>query len=201
MRITRLTALAAGAYLWASLAPLAAQEAAQGEAKAKGFSFIVDPFVLTYLSSDNDTGSAKFEEYRDFEDGVTGSLRVSGESADGERFLDFAADNIAYDDARYRFGYGAVGRYSITVDYNLIVHNFGNDGRMLFNRTAADRYEIADSTQTALQNAVTANQSRINFDFLNSLVQPFLANATVVDVGLQRDRLLVRADLGRMAAL
>ena len=37
MRITRITALAAGAILWASLAPLAAQEAAQGE--AKGFSF------------------------------------------------------------------------------------------------------------------------------------------------------------------
>ena len=193
MRITRLTALAAAAIL-------CAQEAAAQD-EAKGFSFIVDPFVLTYLSSDNDTDSAKFEEYRDFEDGVTGSLRVRGESADGERFLDFAADNIAYEDARYRFGYGSVGRYSVTVDYNLIVHNFGNNGRMLFNRTAADRYEIADSTQTALQNAVTANQSQINFDFLNALVQPFLANATVVDVGLQRDRLLVRADLGRMAAL
>ena len=32
MRITKITALAAGAILWASLAPLAAQEAAQGEA-------------------------------------------------------------------------------------------------------------------------------------------------------------------------
>lgn len=190
--IALITALAAGEIL-------SAQEAAQDEAK-KGFSFIVDPLVLTYLSSDNDTDSAKFEEYRDFEDGVTGSLRVTGESADGERFLDFGADNIAYEDARYRFGYGAVGRYSITVDYNLIVHNFGNNGRMLFNRTGADRYEIADSTQSFLQNAVTANQSRINFDFLNNLVQPFLADATVVDVGLQRDRLLVRADLGRMAA-
>ena len=200
MRTARLTALAAGVILWASLAPLAAQEAAQ-ESEAKGFSFRVDPFVLTYLNSDNDTDSAKFEEYRDFEDGVTGSLRISGESADGERFLAFAADNIAYEDGRYRFGYGSVGRYSITVDYNLILHNFGNNGRMLFNRTAGDRYEIADSTQTALQNAVTANQSRLNFDFLNRLVQPFLVNATVVDVGLQRDRLLVRADLGRMAAL
>src|SRR5262245_22805467 len=128
MRIARLTALAAGVILWASLAPLAAQEAAQDAAQdeAKGFSFRVDPFVLTYLNSDNDTDSAKFEEYRDLEDGVTGSLRISGESADGERFLDFAADNIAYEDGRYRFGYGSVGRYSITVDYNLIVHNFGN---------------------------------------------------------------------------
>jgi hypothetical protein len=89
MRTMRLTALAAGACLWVCLAPLAAQEAA--EDNAKGFSFRVDPFVLTYLNSDNDTDSAKFEEYRDLEDGVTGSLRVSGESADGERFLDFAA--------------------------------------------------------------------------------------------------------------
>ena len=199
MRITRLTALAAGAFLWASLAPLAAQEAAQGE--AKGFSFRVDSFVLTYLNSDNDTDSAKFTEYRDLDDGVTGSLRLSGESADGERFFDLDADNMGYDDARYRLGYGSVGRYSVIVDYNLILHNFGNNGKMLFNRTGAGRYEIADATQTALQNAVTANQSKLNFDFLNNLLQPYLANATVVDVGLQRDRLLVRADLGRMAAL
>jgi hypothetical protein len=47
---------------------------------------------------------------------------------------------------------------------------------------------------------VTANRARLNFDFLNNLIQPFLATATVVDVGLQRDRLLVRADLGRKAA-
>src|ERR1043165_4445780 len=107
MRMARLTALAAGATLWASLAPLAAQETAQGE--TKGFSFTVDPLVLTYLSSDNDTDSAKLEEYRDFDNGVTGSLRVSGQSADGERFLDLDADNIGYDDARYRFGYGSVG--------------------------------------------------------------------------------------------
>lgn len=198
MRIAKITALAAGAILWASLAPLAAQEAAEGE--AKGFSFHVDPFVFTYLSSDNDTGSAKFEEYRDLDDGVTGTLRLLGESADGERFLGLAADKIGYDDARYTFGYGSVGRYSFVVDYNLIVHNFGNDARMLFNRTGAGRYEIADSTQQALQDVVTANRSRLTFDFLNSLLQPYLANATVLDVGLQRDRLLVRADLGRMAA-
>lgn len=198
MRITRLTALAAGAILWASLAPLAAQEAAQGE--AKGFSFRVDPLVLTYMNSDSDTDSAKFIEYRDLEDGVTGTLRLSGESADGERYLNLDADNMGYDDARYRFGYGSVGRYSIDVDYNLIVHNFGNNGRMLFTRTGPGRYEVADATQQALQNAVTANQRLLTFPFLNNLVQPYLANATRVDVGLQRDRLLVRADLGRMAA-
>ena len=198
MRITRLTALAAGAFLWASLAPLAAQEAAQGE--AKGFSFTVDPAVLSYEGVDNDTDSAKFIEYRDFEDQVLGRLRIRGESGDGERYLDFDSTRIGADDGRYTFGYGSVGRYSILVDYNLIVHNFGNDGHMLFTRTGAGRYEIADATQLALQAAVTANQSRLNFAFLNNLVQPFLANATEVDVGLQRDRLLVRADLGRMAA-
>jgi MtrB/PioB family decaheme-associated outer membrane protein len=198
MRITKLTALAAGAILWASLAPLAAQEAAQGE--AKGFSFNVDPFVLTYLNSDSDTDSAKFMEYRDLEDGVTGFLRLSGKSADGERFLDLNADNIGYDDARYTFGYGSVGRYSLVVDYNLIVHNFGNNGRMLFNRTGPGRYEIADATQIALQNATAANRALLTYPFLKNLVDPYLANANVVDIGLQRDRLLVRADLGRMAA-
>src|SRR6266545_1258113 len=198
MRITRITALAAGAILWASLAPLAAQEAAQGE--AKGFSFTVDPLVLGYESVSNDTDSAKFVEYRDFDDGPLGFLRVTGASGDGERYLDLNGTRIGREDGRYTFGYGAVGRYSLLVDYNLIVHRFGNNGHMLFTRTGDGRYEIPDATQLALQNAITANQSRLTFPFLRNLLAPYLATANEVDPRLQRKRLLVRADLGRMAA-
>ncbi|HEX7180311.1 MAG TPA: MtrB/PioB family outer membrane beta-barrel protein [Thermoanaerobaculia bacterium] len=198
MRTTKLTALTAGAILWAGLAPLAAQEAAQGE--ATGFSFTVDPLVLSYELEDNDTDSAKLYEYRDFDDGPLGFLNINGEGA-GDRFLDFRASRIGRDDGRYTLGYGVIGRYSLAVDYNPIVHRFGNNGRMLFTRTGDGRYEIADATQAALQAAITANQRQLNFAFLNNLLAPYIANANVVDVGLQRDRLLARVDLGRTSAL
>ena len=216
MRTTKLIALVAGALLWAGLAPLAAQEpesqqaqgqeteqtAEQAEAttEATGFSFRVDSFVLSYENTDNDTDSAKFIEYRDFDDGALGFLSLSGESGDGERYLDFDASRIGRDDGRYTLGYGVWGRYALNVDYNQIVHNFANNGRLLFNRTGPGRFEIADATQSFLQSQIVANQSRLNFAFLNGLIQPFIATANVIDVGLTRDRLRATFDLGRTAA-
>lgn len=224
MRTHKLIALAAGAILWGGLSPFAlAQEPqppqepqkpaetagttettetpeATGETQ-KGFSFRVDHLVLGYESTDNDTSSAKLVEYRDFDDGVLGFLSLSGVSADGERYLDFDADRMGRDDGRYTFGYGAWGRYGLFVDYNQIVHRFGNDGRLLWTRTADNRFSIPDEVQSTLQSQIIANQSRLNFDFLNGLIQPFLAGAHPVDVGLERDRLLARFELGRMARL
>lgn len=212
MRTTKLIALVAGALLWAGLAPLAAQEPesqpAQGQetedtteqSEATGFSFRVDSFVLSYENYDNDTDSAKFIEYRDFDDGALGFLSLSGGSADGERYFDFDASRIGRDDGRYTLGYGVWGGYNLTVDYNQIVHNFANNGRLLFNRTGPGRFEIPDAIQSTLQSQIIANQRALNFALLNSFIQPFLATANEVDIGLTRDRLLARFDLGRTAA-
>jgi MtrB/PioB family decaheme-associated outer membrane protein len=211
MRTTKLIAIAAttAAILWVGLAPLAAAQetptqepaamapAAPAAGEAKGFSFRVDHLVLSYENTDNDTDSAKFVEYRDFDDGALGFLSLAGESADGERYLDFDASRIGRDDARYTLGYGAWGRYSLAIDYNQIVHRFGNNGRLLWTRTSDSRYSIPDEVQAFLQAQATANRSRLNFAFLNNLLQPFLANANVIDVGLERDRLLTRLDFGR----
>ncbi|HKV08582.1 MAG TPA: MtrB/PioB family outer membrane beta-barrel protein [Thermoanaerobaculia bacterium] len=207
MRNHKLFALVAGALLWTGLAPLAAQEpqeppegqeAEQTPTEEKGFSFRVDSFVLSYENVDNDTDSAKFFEYRDFDDGALGFLDISGRGGD-DRFLDFNASRIGRDDGRYTFGYGVVGRYSLGIDYNQIVHNFANNGRLLWTRSG-NRYFLPDELQRDLQTQITANQSRLNFAFLNGLIQPYIANAHSIDVGLTRDRLLARLDLGRTSA-
>lgn len=182
-----------------------AQEATGEESGGGGFTFRVDPLVIGVLETDVDTASSKFEEYRDLSSGFLGSLRLEGESGDGDRTLGFSAGRIGRDDARYTLTYGLSGRYGLLLDYNKIPHRFGNDGRMLWSQTAPGRLEIADPTQAQIQAAVeqqfTANRTGVNFAFLNNLITPYLAAAQEVDLALQRDRTLARFELGQMGPL
>ncbi len=209
-------ALIAAALLLAGL-PLPAQETAQetsektseesveetgGEAKA--FTFRVDPVVLQVLETDVDTESSKFEEYRDLDSGFRPSLHLLGEGR-GDRALDIRADAIGRDDARYTLSYGVPGRYGLLFDYNKIPHRFGNNGHMLWTQTGTGRLEIADPVQAAIEGAVARQHATspagVNYAFLNNLLAPYLATAGEVDIGLIRDRALLRLDLGRMARL
>lgn len=200
-----LTALAAGLLLLAgSAAAQEQQEEKKEEQPAKAFSFRFDPLVIGVLQTDVDTQSSKFQEYRDLSSGFFMDFNLLGEGT-GDRFFNLRASNVRRDDARYTLDYGVSGRYSVLLDYNKIPHRFGNDGHMLFTRTAAGVYEIADPIQSALQNALTTqfntNRAGITFPFLNGLLAPYLATAQRVDVGLQRDRTLARIDLGKMGRL
>jgi MtrB/PioB family decaheme-associated outer membrane protein len=186
------------------MAPAAAAEPAPEPAK-KRFSFRVDPLVLGVLQSHVDTDSAKWEEYRDVSGGfVIPRLHLIGEGA-GERELDFNAENVRREDARYTLAYGIPGRYEFLLDYNRIPHHFGNDGHMLWTRTGPGRLEIADPVQAALQGALAGqlatNPAGINYAFLNGLLSPYLATAQAINLGLERNRLLARLDLGRLGPL
>lgn len=202
----KLSAFAAGAAGLLVLAALAAipPAAAQEAQEVKGFSFSFDPLVIGAMDTDVDTESSKFQEYRDLSSGFLVSFDLTGEGA-GDRIFDLDATNVRRDDARYTLNYGVAGRYNVLFDYNKIPHRFGNDGHMLFTRTSAGVYEIADPVQAALQGAVaaqfTANRTGVNFNFLNGLLAPYLTAAQRVDVGLQRDRTLARVELGKMGRL
>src|SRR4051794_24904623 len=168
----------------------------------KGFVFHVDPLVVGVVHSHVDTDSAKWEEYRDMSSGlVIPKLRLLGDGP-GDRTLDFNAENLRRDDARYTLSYGIPGRYELTLDYNKIPHRFGNDGHMLWTETSPGRFQIADPIQAAIQNAIAAqyaiSPAGVNFAFLNRLISPYLAAAQRINLGLQRDRFLARLDLGRM---
>jgi hypothetical protein len=180
-----------------------AQEA-QEQTPAKTFSFRFDPLVIGAMNTDVDTQSSKFQEYRDLSSGFFMDFGLVGEGS-GDRYFDLDAVNVRRDDARYTLNYGVLGRYNILFDYNKIPHRFGNGGRMLFTRTSAGVYQIADPIQAALQGAVTAqfnaNRAGVNFAFLNGLVTPYLVTEQRVDIGLERDRTLARVDLGKMGRL
>jgi MtrB/PioB family decaheme-associated outer membrane protein len=214
--------LLAGLLLFAWAGVLAAQETTQpqdnaqptmqkemapgaSDAKtepAKGFSFRVDPLVLGVVRAHLDTDSSKWEEYRDMSNGfVIPNLRLIGEGS-GDRELDLNAVNVRREDARYTLFYGVPGGYELTLDYNKIPHRFGNNGHMLYTRTGPGRLEIADPIQAALQGAIAGqfatNPAGINYAFLNRLLSPYLATAQAIRLGLERNRLLARLDLGRL---
>ena len=203
-----LPALAAGLLLLAGAAAAQEQQAQQDppaqREQAKAFSFRFDPLVIGAMNTDVDTRSSKFQEYRDLSSGFLMGFRLLGEGTN-DRYFDLDAANVRRDDARYTLEYGVLGRYAALFDYNKIPHRFGNDGHMLFTRTGPGVYQIADPTQSALQTAITnrftASPAGVTFDFLNGLVQPYLATAQAVDIGLERDRTLARIDLGKMGRL
>ncbi len=189
--------LAAGA--WWAWTPAA-------RAASEGFSLHLDPAVMETLWTDVDTNSAKFDEYRDLRSGFRlEKLHIFGEGDKGNRELDVRLQNVGRRDARYDLRYGVSGKYRLTIDYNKIPHNFGNDGHTLYSRTGPGTYEIADPTQLALQNAITTqfgiSPAGINYTFLNNLLTPYLAAARAVSIGLERDRMSARFDLGQMGRL
>src|SRR5512135_1008889 len=199
MRKTLATLACVAAGAWLAWTPAA-------RAASEGFSLHLDPAVMETLWTDVDTHSAKFEEYRDLGSGFRlRKLHIFGEGDKGNRELDVRLQNVGRADARYDLRYGVSGKYSFTLDYNKIPHNFGNDGHTLYSRTGPGRYEIADPTQLALQTGI-ANQFRIspagiNYTFLNNLLAPYLVAANSVSIGLQRDRMSARFDLGKMGPL
>jgi MtrB/PioB family decaheme-associated outer membrane protein len=171
-------------------------------APAKAFTFHLDPLVLGALNARVDSNSAKWEEYRDMSGGfIIPKLRLTGEGT-GDRELAFNVENAGREDGRYTLTYGVPGGYEFSLDYNKIPHHFGNDGQSLWTATGPGRLAIADPIQAALQGAIAAqyavNPAGITYAFLNHLIAPYLADAQPVSLGIERDRLLARLDLGRM---
>jgi MtrB/PioB family decaheme-associated outer membrane protein len=165
------------------------------------FHLNLESVVFEVLDTDVDTHSAKFQEYRDLGSGFNlDQLRLLG--AQGERFIELRTDRVGRRDARYGMDYGVHGKYALRVDYNKIVHRFGNDATLLWNRTAPGTWEIADGAQMALQNAVREQiGSGITADFLIGQITPYLAAAQKLDLSLQRDRTHITFDLGKMGDL
>ena len=196
MRTTRIVLGALALAAWMVPGGLLAEE--------PEFEISLDPLVLEGLWLDQDTTSSKFQEYRDLSDGFRVRLGLQGLSDDFGRLLEVRIINGGKDDAFYGLEYDVAGRWSLELSYDNIPHRFGNDGKVLFTRNASQNaWEIQDPIQAALQaanEAQVAARQNINFAFLNSLIQPYLAVADTIDVGLQRRRTRANLELGKGGA-
>lgn len=191
------------ALLLAPAGPTFADDGATGQGP---FTFHLDPLVIEGLALDQDTESSKFQEYRDLDSGFRiPLLLLKGASADGDRTLDFRAENVWRDDVRLGLDYAMAGKYGLRLSFDKIPHRFGNDAKILWNRTGGGRFEIDDAIQRANQAALTAqfaaNRTLIAFPFLNNLLAPQIAAARKVDISLERERSRLDFDLGTLKGL
>ncbi|HLF55394.1 MAG TPA: MtrB/PioB family outer membrane beta-barrel protein [Thermoanaerobaculia bacterium] len=171
-------------------------------ADSSGFQLSLDPLVLEGLWLDQDTDSSKFQEYRDLSDGFRVQLGLSGMTADARRKLDFQVVNGGRNDAFYGLSYDVAGSWRLRLAYDNIPHNFGNHGKILWTRTNdLGSWELQDPIQAANQAALEAqfaiDPRGITFPFLDGLLQPYLAVANSIDIGLQRRRTSAVLDLGK----
>ena len=160
LRTAGMTRLALAVVLAGALLPAIAA--------AEELTFHVDPAVfevletntnsdhnLTFRDPGSDAQSAKFFEYRDLHSGFRlRDMRIWARDAATSRHFDLTGTNVGRDDARLGLEYGVWGDWSVGVDYNKIVHNFGNDGVFLWNVTAPGHFEIAQPTRLATQQAI-----------------------------------------------
>ena len=164
------------------------------------FQVTLAPLVFEGLWLDQDTTSSKFQEYRDLSDGFRLQAGLTGMTKDTKRMLDFQVVNGGRRDAFYGLSYDVAGSWGLELSYDNIPHNFGNDGKILWARTGPGSWEIQDPIQQALQGANearVASGQNVDFAWLSGLIQPYLAVANTVDLGLERRRTRAALELGR----
>jgi hypothetical protein len=151
---------------------------------------------------DLDSNSAKFNEYRDIGNGAAvPTLKIEGKNADLARWMMIELYNVGQRDARYAMFYDVSGKYSFALDYNKIPHRYMNDATLLLEEVSPGNFLVADPVQKSLQGLIDAqyaiSKPGVNFAFLNGLIEPYLATAQRLDVGIQRDRMAARVDFGK----
>ncbi|HWH69352.1 MAG TPA: MtrB/PioB family outer membrane beta-barrel protein, partial [Candidatus Sulfotelmatobacter sp.] len=137
------------AAMLAMLSPLAGY----AEEKNVGGEIALTPTLANVNGSE-----AKFNEYRDIDDGLYGALRLWRETDDF--FLRFQADDILYDTQSYRLDGGNYGRYRFNVFHDEIPHNltfgaktfYSGAGTANLTYSGANQLNVAPSTDTSTWN-------------------------------------------------
>ncbi len=123
--------------------------------------------------------SAKFQEYRDLKDGVTGDLRLWYQQPNGY-FLGVGADEIGLDDQRYSLTGGKYGSFRLELGYDQIPHRFAFDAKTLYTGVGTGNLRLSDQLQLTLQGTPNASAAQVN------TLRDFFTGANSVDLELLR---------------
>jgi len=87
--------------------------------------------------ADINGNEAKFNEYRDLDNGVYGKIRLKYDSED--YFMRLNAGDIAYDTQSYKLEGGSYGKFKLYLKYNEIPHNFTYGAKTIFSGAGTNR--------------------------------------------------------------
>lgn len=141
---------------------------------------------VTIRTVQGERESAKFEEYRDVPDGLSGEIELRYKK--DSYFLELKAKDIAEDDQNLTFRAGNYGKYRIEIIYDKIPHRFAYDAKTLYSGTGSGNLSIADAIQANLQGSTSAT------DVANRL-RGYLNDASTVDLQLFRKTGKVNVDI------
>lgn len=111
-----------------------------------------------------DGESAKFEEYRDVEQGILlNDLRLKVDGVTSPYYLDIRIKDLVQDDEFYGVRGGRHGKYNFNLFYDAIPHNFSH-GRFLLNDLGGGRFAIGDVVQQQLQLNEVLRSARLTYD-------------------------------------
>ncbi|MEW6594970.1 MAG: MtrB/PioB family decaheme-associated outer membrane protein [Thermodesulfobacteriota bacterium] len=137
--------------------------ASYADDKSAGGSIEVAPTLADVSGS-----KAKFNEYRDIEDGLYGAVRLWKET--DTFFFNFQADDILYDTQSYRVHGGDYGRYKFNLFYDEIPHNLTYDAKTFYSGagtanltySGANLVNVVPSTDTSTWNTFDYEVDRKN---------------------------------------
>jgi MtrB/PioB family decaheme-associated outer membrane protein len=124
------------------------------------FSGEVSP-IFTAANGEDD--SAKFEEYRDISEPVSGDLNL--EHSTDTRFSTFNAENIARDDQHYDLTVGWYGKLKLMASYDELPHRFAYDAKTLYGGVGTENLVLDDGLQARLETGT----STIESEFMNAV--------------------------------
>ncbi|MBZ0170420.1 hypothetical protein MELA_01532 [Candidatus Methylomirabilis lanthanidiphila] len=131
-----------------------------------------------YRDIDGRRSSAKFQEYRVLEESpFLDHLRLSLETKDKKRYIDFTAIDSFKQDQSYLFRTGQYGGYELEIFWDQVPHLLSTTGRTLFATTHEDstvNLTLPPGVASTVQAATPATRA--------SVLAGFLANAAPVDL-------------------
>lgn len=143
---------------------------------------------VTIRTLDGERESAKFQEYREIPEGVSGEIELKYKSKD-DYFLEFKAKDIAEDDQNIGLKAGKYGQYKIELIYDKIPHRFGFDAKTLYSGIGSGNLTLSDGMQSDLQGSTSAT------DLVTRLNKYFPSGASSTDLELFRKTGKVNIDV------
>lgn len=142
---------------------------------------------LSLFSVDGERQSAKFQEFRELDDGAV--LGIDGQYRSPDAFFHVVGRHLFQDDGDLWLRGGHTGKYRAEIFYNQILHNFAFDARSLYSGVGTGELTIADSIQQNLQSSTSP------MDAARRAQDALSASGQNVDLSLIRDRISFDFDL------
>jgi MtrB/PioB family decaheme-associated outer membrane protein len=136
---------------------------------------------LILRAADGEEESAKYEEYRDISQEVSGDLSL--EALKGQRYhIRGQATGIGQDDQYAEIDAGDYRNFDVHLSYHNFIHRYGFNARTIYSGVGSSEMTLDDALQTSVQNAPSA------VDVANRL-DGFISSAATGDPDVTRDTL------------